>query len=81
MKKIKFSRELSYFAGILLLAIGAAMMSKGGYGMSMVVAPAYIIYQKLSAYSSIITFGLAEYIVQGILLIVLIIMIEFILQI
>ena len=76
MKKIKFSRELSYFAGILLLAIGAAMMSKGGYGMSMVVAPAYIIYQKLSAYSSIITFGLAEYIVQGILLIVLIIVVR-----
>ena len=76
MKKIKFSRELSYFVGILLLALGAAMMSKGGYGMSMVVAPAYIIYQKLSVYSDLITFGLAEYIVQGILLIIMIIVVR-----
>ena len=76
MKRIKFSRELSYFVGILLLALGAAMMSKGGYGMSMVVAPAYIIYQKLSIYSDLITFGLAEYIIQGILLIIMIIVVR-----
>ncbi len=75
MKKIKFSRELAYFIGIILLAIGTAMMSKGGYGMSMVVAPAYIIYQKFSAYTNLISFGLTEYIVQGILLIIMIIVV------
>ena len=38
--------ELAYFVGIVVLALGTAMMEKANFGMSMVVAPAYLIHLK-----------------------------------
>ena len=46
-------------------------MTKADLGLSMVVAPAYIIHLKLSQISPAITFGVAEYLVQALLLVCL----------
>ena len=71
MKKKKFSAELAYILATLILAFGTAMMTKANFGVSMVVAPAYLLHLKLSQYWSFITFGVAEYMLQAFLLIVL----------
>lgn len=70
MKKI-FYTELAYVAGIIALAIGTALMERADFGMSMVVAPAYLFYLKVSEYYSWFTFGMAEYCFQALLIIVL----------
>lgn len=69
MKKIKIYSEAVYFIGIALIAFGAAFMEKAGFGLSMVVAPAYLVYMKLSQFWSFFTFGMAEYLLQAVLLV------------
>lgn len=71
MKKITFYTELSYLFGIAGLALGTAFMEKANLGISMVVAPAYLIYMKLSTIWNFVTFGMAEYTLQACLLIVM----------
>ena len=46
MKKTFYS-EYAYIFGILFLALGTALMEKADFGMSMVVAPAYILHLKI----------------------------------
>lgn len=65
MKKLKISSEAVYVIAILLLSFAVAMISSTGFGVSMIVAPAYIISLKVD----FLTFGQAEYLVQGILFI------------
>ena len=48
MKKRTFYTEAAYALGIVILAIGTAMMEKANFGMSMVVAPAYLLHLKLA---------------------------------
>ena len=55
MKKRTFSTELCYILGILLLAFSATCMAKADLGLSMVVAPAYLLHLKCG-----ISFGTAE---------------------
>ncbi len=71
MQKKKFYSELAYVVGLLLLAIGTAMMERANLGLSMIVAPAYIIHLKISQYLPFFSFGMAGFIVQGILLVVM----------
>lgn len=71
MPKHKFYGELAYLAGIFALAFGTSCMTTADLGLSMVVAPAYLIHLKLSQFWPAITFGVAEYIVQALLLVVL----------
>ena len=63
-----FSTELAYVLGLLILAFSTAMMERAGLGMSMVVAPAYLLHLLLSPVLTIFTFGMAEYVLQGVLL-------------
>lgn len=63
-----FSKELAYIAGMLILAFGTAFMEAADYGVSMVVAPAYIIHLKVSEFASFFTFGMAEYTLQAVLI-------------
>lgn len=70
MKKI-FYTELAYVVGLITLALGTALMEYADFGMSMVVAPAYLIYLKLSQFFSWFTFGMAEYCFQAMLIIAL----------
>lgn len=69
--KRTFYTEAAYAIGIAALALGTALMEKADYGMSMVVAPAYLIYLKTSEYLSWFTFGMAEYSFQALLILIL----------
>ena len=69
--KRTFSTELSYVIGIVILALGVAFMEKPDFGVSMVVAPAYILHLKISETYSFFTFGMAEYTLQAVLLIIM----------
>ncbi len=66
-----FRTELAYVLGILALALGTALMERAEMGMSMVVAPAYLIHLKVSQWLPFFSFGMAEYCLQGGLLAVL----------
>lgn len=70
MKKKVFYTELSYVLGLVIMAFAAAFTEKADFGMSMVVAPAYILHLKISEFLPWFTFGVAEYVFQGILIII-----------
>jgi len=66
--KRRFSAELAYVLGIVLVALGAAFCTKGDLGLSTVIAPAYILSLKLSEIFPFVTFGMMEYVLQAVLL-------------
>ena len=70
MKKRVFYSEMSYIIGLLLLACGTALMEKADFGVSMVVAPAYLLHLKVSEFLPFFSFGMAEYTFQAVLLII-----------
>lgn len=67
MKKTFYS-ETAYLAGILLLAVGTAALELADFGMSMIVAPAYLLHLKVSQYWDFFSFGMAEYVFQAALI-------------
>ena len=67
-----FSNELAYAVGIVAVAFGVAFMEKANFGVSMVVAPAYLLHLKLSPMYPFFTFGMAEYTLQAVLLLVMV---------
>lgn len=71
MKKRAFYTEAAYFTGLIILAIGTAFMETANLGLSMVVAPAYILHLKISEFLPFFTFGMAGYTFQAILLVLL----------
>ena len=74
--KRTFYTEMAYIIGIVTLAFGTALMERADFGMSMVVAPAYLIYLKISDYLNWFSFGMAEYCFQAFLIIVLVIILR-----
>jgi len=68
-KKV-FYTEAAYVFGILALALGTAFMERADFGMSMVVAPAYLLHLKISEQLTWFSFGVAEYALQTLLLII-----------
>lgn len=68
-----FYSELAYIFGLIILAFGTAFMEKADFGMSMVVAPAYLLHLKISEYLPFFSFGMAEYSFQLFLLIIIMI--------
>ena len=66
--KRTFYCEIAYAVGILVLALGTALMEKADFGMSMVVAPAYLIHLKVSQFLPFFSFGMSEYVFQALLL-------------
>lgn len=71
MKKTRFYTEIAYILGLIVLAIGTAMMEKANFGVSMVVAPAYLFYLKLNPALPFFSFGMSAYLLQLVLLIAL----------
>ena len=65
MRKKIFYTELAYVFGLIIMAFAAAFTEKADFGMSMVVAPAYIIHLKVSALLPWFSFGVSEYCFQG----------------
>lgn len=64
-KKITLSSELMYFVATVVLAFAVAMLTAADFGVSMIVAPAYIFSLKFNFF----TFGQSEYIIQAIVFI------------
>ena len=66
MKKKTFYTELAYVFGIVSLVIGVTLMERADFGMSMVVAPAYVLHRFVSTLPGMawFTFGVAEYTLQ-----------------
>lgn len=72
MTKKTFYSELAYLFGTVVLAFGTALMTLADFGVSMVVAPAYILHLKISQFLPFFSFGMAEYTLQAVLLIIMI---------
>ncbi|MDY6368140.1 MAG: DUF6198 family protein [Clostridia bacterium] len=66
MKKITVHSEIVYLLSIVILALAVAILSAADFGVSMVVAPAYI----LSQATGFLSFGQAEYVIQAVLFII-----------
>lgn len=71
-KKITLYSEPVYAFAIIILAFSVAMVSAADLGISMIVAPAYILSQKLQ----FLTFGQSEYVIQAILFVVFCILLK-----
>ena len=74
MKKITKSAELLWAFGIIFVALGVAICSKADLGVSMIAAPAFVIFEALSRLGGIFdifSVGMVEYLLQGVLLILL----------
>ncbi len=76
MKKKTLYSEIAYILGIITLALGTALTERTGFGVSMVVAPAYLLHLKLSEFFSFFTFGMAEYTLQAVILICMMIILR-----
>ncbi|MBP3633415.1 MAG: hypothetical protein J6J43_02450 [Oscillospiraceae bacterium] len=72
MKKSTFYTELAYVLGIVILALGTALMERADLGVSMVVAPAYLLHLKLVQIFPFFSFGMAEYTLQAVVLLLMI---------
>lgn len=67
MKKLRLPSEIAYILAIVLLALAVAILTSADFGISMIVAPAYLLSQKTGGLS----FGQAEYVLQAALFVVL----------
>lgn len=68
--KIKKMDETAWLLGILLCALGVCLCTKANFGLSMIAAPAYIVFRKLSLFLPFLTQGMTEYLWQALLLVV-----------
>lgn len=71
MKKITKSSELLWAFGTIFVALGVTICSKANLGVSMIAAPAFIVYEFLSTLWAGFSVGMVEYLIQGLLLIIL----------
>lgn len=76
MKKRTFYTELAYIIGLFSLALGTAFMERANLGLSMVVAPAYILHLKVSEFLPFFSFGMAEYVLQAVILVFMMILLR-----
>lgn len=67
MKKLVWHSEAVYITAVVMLAFAVAMLTAANFGVSMIVAPAYL----LSLRVSFLSFGQAEYVIQAMLFVVL----------
>jgi len=71
MKKISKASELLWIFGIVFVALGVAICSKANLGVSMIAAPAFVVSEALLPLSNFFSVGVTEYVIQGIMLIIL----------
>lgn len=76
MKKISKSSELLWLFGTIFVALGVSICSKANLGVSMIAAPAFVIYEAIAPLWSGFSVGMTEYLIQGIMLIALCIIIR-----
>ena len=73
MKKSVMHRETAYVLAMMILSLGTALMERADFGISMVVAPSYLLHLKMSETLPWFSFGVAEYLMQTLVLALLII--------
>ena len=73
MKKRIMHSETAYVLAMAILSIGTALMERADFGISMVVAPSYLLHLKISETLPWFSFGVAEYVFQGILVVLTVI--------
>lgn len=71
MKKIPIYEEVTYVLGLIFLSLGTALTQISDFGLSMIVAPAYILHVKVSQCLSFFSFGMSGYVLQFFILIIL----------
>lgn len=73
MKKKVFYTEFAYLVGLIGIALGVGFMERADFGLSMVVAPAYVLHRYISLLPGMgfFSFGMAEYCLQAVLIILL----------
>lgn len=76
MGKFKKSNELLWVFGIIFVALGVSICSKANLGVSMIAAPAFIVAEALLTLSPFFSVGVTEYLLQGVILILLCIIIK-----
>ena len=64
----KYKDGIFWAAGLTLTALAVSLSAKSGFGVSMVVAPAYVLHLKLVSYLPWFSFGVSEFIVQFLLI-------------
>lgn len=69
-QKISRTNELFYVFGMLLCALGVTLSANSGFGVSMVVAPAYVLHRYLVLLFPWFSFGVAEYALQGAIILI-----------
>lgn len=72
MKKISVSGELSYIFALSLISLSVAMAAAADFGVSMIAAPTYILSLKFP----FLSFGQWEYVVQGLLFVLMCVMLR-----
>lgn len=70
MKK-RMCRETAYVLAMIILSLGTALMERADFGISMVVAPSYLLHLKVSQSLPWFSFGVAEYLMQTLVLVLL----------
>lgn len=71
MRKMQKTSELLWVMGILFVALGVSICSKADLGVSMLAALAFVIYDAVAPFWSGFSVGVAEYLMQGMVLAVL----------
>jgi uncharacterized membrane protein YczE len=74
MKKSVMHRETAYVLAMIILSCGTALVERANFGISMVVAPSYLLHLKISQSLPWFSFGVAEYTMQTVVLLVIVIL-------
>ena len=74
MKKRVMHRETAYVLAMMILSLGTALMERANFGISMIVAPSYLLHLKVSQILPWFSFGVAEYTMQTVVLLIIVIL-------
>lgn len=67
-KPIGRTSELMWVLGVFLVALGVCLCKKADLGVSMIAAPAFVVYEAVAPLWSGFSVGMVEYIIQGLML-------------
>ena len=73
MKQRLMHSETAYVLAMIILSFGTALMERADLGISMIVAPSYLLHLKISQTLPWFSFGVAEYTMQTVVLLLIII--------
>lgn len=71
MKKVNRAGELLWILGMVLAGLAIALCKKADLGVTMIAAPVFILHEFFSPFASWLTVGMTEYMLQGVLLLLL----------